>query len=91
MKKNEFIALVAEKAGMTKKDAERASDAVFAAIEDIMAAGDKLQLLGFGTFKTKERAARMGRNPGTGEPMQIEAATIPVFEAGKQLKDRVNS
>lgn len=90
MKKNEFIAVVAEKTGMTKKDAEKAAEAVFEAIEEVMVAGDKLQLTGFGTFKTKARPARMGRNPKTGESMEIAAATVPVFEAGKQLKERVN-
>lgn len=89
MKKNQFIALVAEKSGMTKKDAERAADAVFEAIEDVLAAGDRLQLTGFGTFKTRVRPARMGRNPKTGEPMPIEEATVPVFEPGKQLRERV--
>lgn len=90
MKKNEFITLVAEKSGMTKKDAERAADAVFEAIEDVLTAGDRLQLTGFGTFKTRQRKGRMGRNPKTGEAMPIPEATIPVFEAGKQLREKVN-
>lgn len=90
MKKNEFITLIAEKTGMTKKDAEKAADAVFEAVADVLASGDRLQLTGFGTFKTRVRPARLGRNPKTGEPMQIEEAVIPVFEAGKQLREKVS-
>ncbi|MGE4549529.1 MAG: HU family DNA-binding protein [Intestinibacillus sp.] len=90
MKKTDFIALVASKADMTKKDAEKALDAVMSAVEDVLAEGDKLQLVGFGSFETKARPERIGRNPKSGEPMKIEAAVIPVFKPGKQLRDRVN-
>lgn len=90
MNKNEFVALVADKADMTKKDAERALDAVLESIEEVMVAGDKLQLVGFGSFETKFRKERAGVKPSTGEPITIAAATIPVFKPGKQLKEKVN-
>lgn len=91
MKKREFIGLVAEKSGLTKKDAEKAVDAVFETLEDLLADGDRLQLTGFGTFKTRVRPARMGRDPNTGEAMPLPQATVPVFEAGKYLRERVDS
>lgn len=91
MKKSEFVTLVAEKTGMSKKDTEKTIDAVFAAMSDVLAEGDKLQMSGFGTFETKTRAARTGHNPRTGESIEIAAATIPTFKAGKALKDRVNA
>ncbi|MDO4269952.1 MAG: HU family DNA-binding protein [Eubacteriales bacterium] len=91
MKKSEFVALVAEKTGLSKKDTEKTIDTVFAAMGDVMAAGDKLQMSGFGTFETKERAARTGHNPRTGEEIPIAAATIPVFKASKTLKDKVDA
>ena len=84
MKKSELVTLVAEKTGFSKKDT------VFTAIADIMAAGDKLQISGFGTFETKERAARTGHNPRTGEEINIATATMPVFKPGKVLKDKVD-
>lgn len=90
MKKTDFIARVAEKANMTKKDAEKALDAVMESIEEVLVAGDKLQLVGFGSFEVKDRPARMGRNPKTNEPMEIKATTIPTFKPGKQLKEKVN-
>ena len=89
MKKSELVTLVAEKTGFSKKDTEKTIDTVFTAIADIMAAGDKLQISGFGTFETKERAARTGHNPRTGEEINI-AATMPVFKPGKVLKDKVD-
>ena len=89
MKKSELVTLVAEKTGFSKKDTEKTIDTVFTAIADIMAAGDKLQISGFGTFETKERAARTGHNPRTGEEINIAAATMPVFKPGKVLKDKV--
>lgn len=91
MKKSEFVALVAEQVGLSKKDTEKTIDAVFAAVGDVIASGDKLQISGFGTFETKERAARTGHNPCTGEEISIDAATVPVFKPGKALKDKVDA
>lgn len=90
MKKAEFIALVADKAGISKKDADTAADAVFAAIEEVLASGDKLSLPGFGTFEVRERAARMGHNIRTGEPTEIAACKVPAFRPNAQLKGKVN-
>ena len=91
MKKSEFVTLVAEMASLSKKDTEKTIDAVFTVLGDVMASGDKLQLSGFGTFETRERAARTGHNPRTGEEIPIAAATIPVFKPGKALKDKVDA
>lgn len=91
MNKTELVALVAEKASMTKKDAAVAVDATFSAITDAMVKGDKVQVVGFGTFETKHRAERTGKNPRTGEVLTIAAITTPSFKAGKGLKDAVNS
>ena len=88
MNKGELIAAVAAK-GLSKKDAGIAVDAVFDAIADAVAKGDKVSLLGFGTFSVKERPAREGRNPATGESIKIPASKSPVFKAGKALKDKV--
>jgi len=90
MNKAELIAQVAEKSDMTKKDAEKAVSAVLAAIEEALARGDKVQLVGFGTFEVRERAARKGRNPQTGEEIEIAAARVPVFKAGKSLREVVS-
>ncbi len=90
MNKAELIGSVAEKSGMAKKDAEKAVNAVFAAIEEALANGDKVQLVGFGTFEVRERAARTGRNPQTGEEIQIAATRVPAFRAGKALKGAVS-
>ena len=90
MNKTELIAAVAEKAELSKKDADKAVAAVFAAIEDALKAGDKVQLIGFGTFEVKERAAREGRNPSTGETITIAASKVPSFKAGAALKKSVN-
>ena len=90
MKKTDFITLVAGKAEMTKKDAEKALDAVLESIEEVLVAGDKLQLIGFGSFETKDRPERTVRNTKTGESMMVAASTVPVFKPGKQLKDKVN-
>ena len=90
MNKTELIAAVAEKAGLTKKDAERALNAAFDAITASLVAGDKVQVSGFGIFEAKKREARTGRNPRTKETIQIPAATQPVFKAGKALKDLVS-
>ena len=89
MKKGELINAVAAN-GLTKKDAETAINAVFGAIGDALAKGDAVQLIGFGTFGVKERAARTARNPRTGEEVKIAAAKAPYFKAGKGLKDKVN-
>lgn len=90
MNKTELIAAVAQKSGLSKKDAEKAVGATFEAITETLASGDKIQLVGFGSFETKSREARMGRNPKTKEPIQIPASTVPVFKAGKALKDEVS-
>ena len=87
MNKGELINAVAA-AGLTKKDAGIAVDAVFATIGDELAKGGSVALLGFGTFSVKERAAREGRNPRTGETVKIAATKVPAFKAGKGLKDR---
>ncbi len=91
MNKAELVAMVAEKSGLTKKDSERAVSAVFESIEDSLVRGDKVSLVGFGTFERRMRGARKGRNPQTGADVEIPAAKVPVFKAGKALKDRVNS
>ena len=90
MNKTELVANVADKAGITKKDAEKAVAAFFETVQGALSEGDKVQLIGFGTFEVKERAARTGRNPRTGEDIEIPAAKLPAFKAGKALKDAVN-
>ena len=90
MNKTELIAAVAEKAGLTKKDAERAVNAAVDSITAALVAGDKVQLAGFGIFETKKREARTGRNPHTKQTIEIPASTVPVFKASKSLKDTVN-
>ncbi len=89
MNKVELIAAVAEKAGLTKKDAEKAVAAVVGSIEGALAKGEKVQLIGFGTFEVRERAARMGRNPQTKQAIKIAASKQPVFKAGAALKNAV--
>lgn len=89
MNKTELVSAVAEKAGMTKKDAEKALSAVLGSIEAALATGDKVQLVGFGTFEVRARAARTGRNPLTGAEIKIPAAKVPAFKPGKALKDAV--
>jgi len=88
MNKNELITKIAE-TGLSKKDAGTALDAAIAAIGDALANGESVQLIGFGTFSVKERAAREGRNPRTGEVVKIKATKAPAFKAGKALKDKV--
>lgn len=90
MNKVELIAAVAAKAGLSKKDAEKAIVAVVESIEEALVKGDKVQLIGFGTFEVRERAARVGRNPQTKEEIQIDASKQPVFKAGAALKKAVN-
>ena len=91
MNKTELIAAMAEKTGSTKKDAEATLNAMIASITEALVAGDKVQLIGFGTFETRDRAAREGRNPRKpGEMIKIPAYKAPAFKAGKALKDAVN-
>lgn len=90
MNKSELVAAVAESTGLTKKTADEAVKATFDAITDALTKGDKVQLIGFGTFETRERAARTGKNPQTGKEIKIAACTAPAFKAGKALKDAVN-
>ena len=91
MNKAEFVAAMAEKAGLSKKDAEKAVKAFTEIVSEGLAKGEKIQLVGFGTFEVAERAAREGRNPRTGENMAIAASKTPKFKAGKALKDLVNA
>jgi DNA-binding protein HU-beta len=90
MNKTELINKVAEATEMTKKDAAKSVEAVFEAITEALRTGDKVQLIGFGNFEVRERAARKGRNPQTGEEIDIPATKAPVFKPGKQLKEEVN-
>ena len=89
MNKNELITKIAAETGLSKKDSEKALSATLNAITDALKAGDKVQLVGFGVFDVKERAARMGRNPKTKEAIEIPASKAPLFKAGKALKDAV--
>ena len=90
MNKTELIAAVAEQAELSKKDAEKALKAFIEVVTDELKKDEKVQLVGFGTFEVAQRAAREGRNPLTGEKMQIKASKAPKFKAGKALKDAVN-
>ncbi len=90
MNKADLIAAVATKASLSKKDAEKALNAVIDTIEVALAEGDKIQLVGFGTFEVRAREARTGKNPRTGETIKIAASKVPAFKAGKGLKDKVN-
>ncbi len=91
MNKADLISAVAEKTKFTKKDAEIAVNAFVSCVEEALAKGEKVQLIGFGTFETRERKARQGRNPRKpGEIIKIAASKAPVFKAGKALKDSVN-
>lgn len=87
--KTELVNSVASAANLTKKDAAAAVDAVFASIQESLSKGEKVQLIGFGTFEVRSRAARKGRNPQTGKEIQIPASKVPAFKAGKALKDAV--
>ena len=89
MNKSELIDAIAAKANLSKKDAKAALESTLEAVSESLKAGDAVQLIGFGTFKVNERAARTGRNPRTGEEIKIAAAKIPAFVAGKALKDLV--
>ena len=90
MNKAELITSMAEKSQLTKKDAEAALKAFIDSVQEALEGGDKVQLVGFGTFETRERAAREGRNPRTKETINIPASTVPVYKSGKEFKERVN-
>ena len=90
MSKQQLVDMIAEKAGLTKADAARALDATMDSIKDALKKGEKVSLVGFGTFATSKREAREGRNPRTGETVKIEARTAVTFKAGSKLKDAVN-
>ena len=90
MNKTELVAALAAKTELSKKDAEKALNAVVETITEALKAGDKVALVGFGTFESKERPARVARNPRTGEEIKVEASKTPAFKAGKALKDAVN-
>lgn len=90
MNKTELIAAVAQRSGMTKKDAEKAVTAALETITATLIAGEKVQLAGFGSFEVKTREARVGRNPRTNEAMEIPASKAPVFKASKALKDAID-
>lgn len=90
MNKSELIDAIAASAEIPKASAGRALDAVIASITGALKVGDSVALIGFGTFDVKERAARTGRNPQTGQPIEIKASRVPSFKAGKALKDAVN-
>ena len=90
MNKTELVAAVAEKAEISKKDSEKALKAFIDVVTEQLKAGDKVQLVGFGTFEVSERAAREGKNPQTGKTMKIAACKAPKFKAGKALKDAIN-
>ena len=89
MNKTDLIDAVAQATTLTKKESEAAINATLDAVVDALSKNEKVVLVGFGTFETKKRAARKGRNPSTGEPMNIPASTAPVFKAGKGMKDKV--
>ena len=91
MNKAELIAVVADKSGLSKKDTEKAVNATIDTITESLRTGDKVQLVGFGVFEVKERAARLGRNPKTKEQIHIPASSVPVFKAGKAFKDAVDT
>ena len=91
MNKSELVAAVAEKAGLSKVDSEKAVKAFVEAVEETLKAGDKVSLVGFGTFEVSNRAARTGHNPSTGKSIQIAASKAPKFKAGKALKDALNA
>ncbi|MFT9850250.1 HU family DNA-binding protein [Aneurinibacillus sp. REN35] len=90
MNKTELIEKVAESTEMTKKQASQAVDAILESISGALKSGEKVQLIGFGNFESRERAARKGRNPQTGEEIEIAATKVPAFSPGKALKDAVN-
>ena len=90
MNKQELVSAIAQSANLSKKDSEAALSATISAITKALAEGDKVQIVGFGTFETRARAARTGKNPRTGETIKIAASKAPAFKAGKALRDTVN-
>lgn len=90
MNKSDLIAKVAEASDLSKKDVTKAVDAVFEAISEALQNGDKVQLVGFGNFEVRERSARKGRNPQTGQEIDIPASKVPAFKPGKSLKEGIN-
>lgn len=90
MNKTELINSIAEKTGLTKKDSEKSVNAFLQSVEETLQKGDKVSLVGFGTFEVRTRKARTGRNPQTGDPIEIPASKVPAFKAGKALKDSVS-
>jgi DNA-binding protein HU-beta len=91
MTKKEFIGVIAEKAGVSKKDTEAVYDALWASIIENLKAGEKVQISGFGTFEVRERPERIAKNPRTGEAVKVDASKAPAFKAGKALKDSINN
>lgn len=92
MNKSDLVSKMAEKSGLTKKDTQKALDSFMACVEEALIEGDKVQLVGFGTFETRERAARQGRNPKNPDQIiEIAASKAPVFKAGKSFKEAVNT
>lgn len=89
MNKTDLINNIAEKNGLTKKDVETVINGFLAEVTDALASGDKVQLIGFGTFETRKRAGRVGRNPQTGEDINIPETTVPAFKAGNKLKEAI--
>lgn len=89
MNKKELVERIVEKSGLSKHDAEVALKAFIETVEETVASGDKVQLVGFGTFEPRERSARKGHNPRTQEPIDIPATRVPVFKAGKAFKDKL--
>lgn len=89
LNKSDLVNAVAEKAGVMRKDADKMVSAVFESIAESLSKGEKVQVIGFGTFDVRERKAREGRNPATGEAIQVPASKAPVFKAGKALKNSV--
>lgn len=90
LSKAEFVAKVSDKTELTKKDAEKAVNAFLETVQESMVAGETVSFVGFGSFEVRERAARKGRNPQTGEEIEIAASKVPAFKPGKSLKDAVN-
>jgi len=90
LNKTELVSAVAEKTGLTKKDSEKAVGALFEVVTETLSTGERVQVVGFGTFEVRDRAARKGRNPQTGEVIDIAAAKVPAFKAGKALREAVN-
>lgn len=90
MNKTDLVNNISEKSGLAKKDVEAVINGVLSEITDALAQGDKVQLIGFGTFETRKRSGRTGRNPQTGETIEIAESTVPAFKAGNKLKEAVN-